>query len=179
MNKKERAQGSLEYLLILAAILAIAAVVVVIAQSMLSPGKKTADVGKTKYELLTKHDIELSNYNKPFDPTSTPSTLETAPEMIIKNGKEYPQYTSVECWKGDPEDLDGTLCFLHPNDYDSFCPGDDTCKELTKLGPDSIRSESKKIGQLSIYDDGREEYIILVGNVEQPSGGGDGGEGIA
>ncbi len=166
VNKRERAQGSLEYLLILAAILAIAAVVVIVAQAMLSPAERTANVGKTKYELLTKHDIELSGYNEPFDSTSRPSTLETAPEMIIKSGKEYPQYGSGECWRGDASEISGTLCFLHPADYECGA----NCKELTKLGPDSIRSASEKMGQLSVYDDGRDKHIILVGDVsKQPS----------
>jgi len=57
-----KGQGSLEYLLILAAILAIAVVVVVVAQSMLSPAETAADVTEDKYGCGV-NGIELVGYD--------------------------------------------------------------------------------------------------------------------
>lgn len=57
----KKGQGSLEYLLILAAILAIAVVVIVVANSMIGTPQKTADLNKDKYECSMK-GIELIDY---------------------------------------------------------------------------------------------------------------------
>jgi hypothetical protein len=58
----KKGQGSLEYLLILAAILAIAVVVVVVANSLLGSPKAQADISSDKYGCITNH-IELIGYN--------------------------------------------------------------------------------------------------------------------
>jgi uncharacterized protein (UPF0333 family) len=67
MNK---GQGSLEYLLILAAILAIAVVVVVVANSMLAPAKASGAVTEDKYNCGLS-GIELKNYIAPYSGTAT------------------------------------------------------------------------------------------------------------
>ena len=56
----KKGQGSLEYLLILAAVLAIAVVVVVIAQNMISPGRERGDIGPTDELPVTIADFEAS-----------------------------------------------------------------------------------------------------------------------
>ncbi len=61
-----KGQGSLEYLLILAAILAIAVVVVVVAQSMLNPATKSAEVTEDKFNCATA-GIELVDYKEAYD----------------------------------------------------------------------------------------------------------------
>ncbi len=61
MDKK--GQGSLEYLLILAAILAIAVVVVVVARSMMAPAKRAGKAAQDKY-VCGNSGIELVNYNE-------------------------------------------------------------------------------------------------------------------
>lgn len=59
----KKGQGSLEYLLILAAILAIAVVVVVVANSMISAPTEQADLNQDKYECAIV-GIELTDYTK-------------------------------------------------------------------------------------------------------------------
>ena len=58
-----KGQGSLEYLLILAAILAIAVVVVVVANSMLAPGQEAGEVAQDKYNCGVV-GIELHGYTR-------------------------------------------------------------------------------------------------------------------
>jgi hypothetical protein len=70
----KKGQGSLEYLLILAAILAIAVVVVVVAQSMLAPGKAAGATTTDKYNCGLA-GIELTSY----DTSYTGSGLTEAP----------------------------------------------------------------------------------------------------
>lgn len=72
----EKGQGSLEYLLILAAILAIAVVVIVVANSMLSTPQTTAQLTKDNYEASVA-GAELIGYERPFD-----GTVATAPASI-------------------------------------------------------------------------------------------------
>jgi hypothetical protein len=61
----KKGQGSLEYLLILAAILAIAVVVVVVAQSMLSPGKAAGAATTDKYNCGLA-GVELTTYSTSY-----------------------------------------------------------------------------------------------------------------
>lgn len=61
--ENNNAQGSLEYLLILAAVLAIAVVVVVVANSMMSPAEASADVSEIKYR-CSMEDIELIGFDE-------------------------------------------------------------------------------------------------------------------
>ncbi|MCD6522740.1 MAG: class III signal peptide-containing protein [Candidatus Diapherotrites archaeon] len=87
-----KAQGSLEYLLILAAILAIAVVVVVVANSMLAPGQEAGAINQDKYQ-CSLQGIELVNYNK------LPTTLSEAKQVKIKyQGIGGP--TGVSCVDG-------------------------------------------------------------------------------
>ncbi|MCD6522739.1 MAG: class III signal peptide-containing protein [Candidatus Diapherotrites archaeon] len=64
-----KAQGSLEYLLILAAILAISAVVVIVANTMLAPGQASSSVTSDKYAASLK-GIELVGYSQVYDGVS-------------------------------------------------------------------------------------------------------------
>jgi len=57
----KKGQGSLEYLLILAAILAIAVVVVVVANSLMSAPQTQAKVGEDQYR-CSLQQIELTSY---------------------------------------------------------------------------------------------------------------------
>ncbi|MCK4327011.1 MAG: right-handed parallel beta-helix repeat-containing protein [Candidatus Diapherotrites archaeon] len=73
----KKAQGSLEYLLILAAILAIAVVVVVVANTLMAAPKTAAVVEEDKYTFAT-NGVELVSYSAPFsadDPGSLPAEL--------------------------------------------------------------------------------------------------------
>ncbi|MFC2174662.1 class III signal peptide-containing protein [archaeon] len=60
----KKGQGSLEYLLILAAILAIAVVVVVVANSLLSAPQQQTKLGEDKYT-CSLQGIELVGYSTP------------------------------------------------------------------------------------------------------------------
>lgn len=79
-----RGQGSLEYLLILAAILALAVIVVLIANSMLGTPKETAVVNQDKYNFALQ-GWEIRGYDRPYDPNDPG----TRPETIAKSGKSY------------------------------------------------------------------------------------------
>ena len=79
-----RSQGSLEYLLIFAAILAIAVVVVIIATQMLSPGEEAATLQADKYT-ASLAGIEFPDYVVFYD-----GSAETAPTTLIYKGDEYP-----------------------------------------------------------------------------------------
>ena len=81
-----KGQGSLEYLLILAAILAIAVVVVVVAQSMLNPAKSSAEVTEDKFNCATA-GIELLDYSEAYGGTGTVDA-------------QYSGDTYTECTKG-------------------------------------------------------------------------------
>ena len=59
----KKGQGSLEYLLILAAILAIAVVVVVVANSLMSAPQTQAKVGEDQYK-CSLQQIELISYSE-------------------------------------------------------------------------------------------------------------------
>ncbi len=71
-----RGQGALEYLLILAAILAIAVVAILVAHNIMSPARTSVGVGADKYSCSIS-GIELLNYNKPYD-----GTQNTAPGQV-------------------------------------------------------------------------------------------------
>ena len=80
-----RGQGSLEYLLILAAILAIAVVVVLIANSMLGSPKDVNTVNQDKYNFALQ-GWEIKGYNNPIDVSDT---AESAPESFNWRGDSY------------------------------------------------------------------------------------------
>ncbi len=86
-----RAQGSLEYLLILAAILAIAVVVVIVATSLLSNPQSQTEISQAKYEAALQ-GVEFIGYDSVFD-----GTLATAPLQIVKQGEAWsnPQISFV------------------------------------------------------------------------------------
>ncbi len=71
-----RGQGSLEYLLILAAVLAIAVVVILVANNIMNPARTGASIQMDKYS-CSLEGIELLNYNSPYL-----GTRETAPGQI-------------------------------------------------------------------------------------------------
>ncbi len=68
----KKGQGSLEYLLILAAILAIAVVVVVVANSLLAAPQEQTQINEDKYG-CSLQGIELVNYNSAFGSTGVPT----------------------------------------------------------------------------------------------------------
>jgi hypothetical protein len=78
-----RGQGSLEYLIIAAAVLAIGAVVVVVVNSVFFAPKTSADVNKDKY-LASVAGIEIQDYATPYDGTAA-----TAPKTMIYKGVVY------------------------------------------------------------------------------------------
>lgn len=79
---KSGGQGSLEYLLILAAVLAIAVVAVVVANSMMSPAETSASVEDDKYEASVS-GVELQEYDDPLDMGSAEAAVETRPERLV------------------------------------------------------------------------------------------------
>lgn len=91
MNK---AQGSLEYLLILAAILAIAVVVVVVANSMIAAPEGQADLNKEKYQASIA-GLEFVGYN-----TLYAGTVETAPVAITYKDTPYEVWGAEELEEG-------------------------------------------------------------------------------
>ena len=79
-----RGQGSLEYLLILAAILAIAVVVVLVANAMLG-SPSDAGIAKTEVAAFAMNGIDVRGYEKPFS-TGNPATL---PASILADNTVY------------------------------------------------------------------------------------------
>ncbi|MFC2174888.1 FG-GAP-like repeat-containing protein [archaeon] len=79
-----RGQGSLEYLMVFAAILAIAVIVVLIANAMLGAPSESAisEQDKANFALA---GFDLRGYDKPFDPTD-PKTL---PQAIVQGDNTY------------------------------------------------------------------------------------------
>ena len=82
----KKAQGSLEYLLILAAILAIAVVVILVAHKVASPAQNSAIINQDKYS-CAQAGIELVNYNSLVDPSKPKVAVH-----VRYRGKYY------ECW---------------------------------------------------------------------------------
>lgn len=78
-----RSQGSLEYLLILAAILAIAVVVVVVANQVLRPAKSAVFLQEDNYK-ASLHGIEFIAYAKPYEGLVT-----EAPRALIYKQEKY------------------------------------------------------------------------------------------
>ncbi len=76
MREDRAAQGSLKYLLILAAVLAIGVVAVLIANQMMGPAKTSA--GESSLA-----NIEIKGYGKSFDMSSNETAFETRPEKLI------------------------------------------------------------------------------------------------
>lgn len=69
----KKGQGSLEYLLILAAVLAIAVVVVVVARSMMAPARTRGQAEQDRYDCGLS-GLQLKNYNEQIvDETEIPS----------------------------------------------------------------------------------------------------------
>ncbi|MFC2175000.1 class III signal peptide-containing protein [archaeon] len=80
----KRGQGSLEYLLIFAAILAIGVVVVLVANAILGAPSESLVVQEDKYNLALA-GFEVIGYDSPFDPT-VPDTL---PKALIQGDTDY------------------------------------------------------------------------------------------
>ncbi|MFC2174999.1 class III signal peptide-containing protein [archaeon] len=80
----KRGQGSLEYLLILAAILAIAVVAVLVANSVLGTPADATIAQQDKYGLALA-GFEVNGYDKPFDPANK----NTLPQSIVKGDNIY------------------------------------------------------------------------------------------
>ena len=83
MTPPNKAQGSLEYLLILAAILAIAVVTVVVANQMLNPAETAAAIQQDKY-VCGLQSIELIDYDKPYV-----GTKNTCPDFLKYEGEKH------------------------------------------------------------------------------------------
>ncbi len=82
MRGGRAAQGSLEYLLILAAVLAIGVVAVLIANQMMGPAKTSTSVKEDKYQ-ASLANVEIKGYGKSFDMSSEETAFETRPEKLI------------------------------------------------------------------------------------------------
>ncbi|MFC2174998.1 class III signal peptide-containing protein [archaeon] len=80
----KRGQGSLEYLLILAAILAIGVVVVLVANSMLATPSGAAALQEDKYKLATQ-GFEVKGYDEAF----TPGESDSLPDSLKKGDYDY------------------------------------------------------------------------------------------
>ena len=79
----KKAQGSMEYLLILAAILAIAVIVVIILSQLLAPGEDSTTVTEDKYNFAIA-GFDIKGYDQPFNPADPT----TAPGMIVASDNE-------------------------------------------------------------------------------------------
>ena len=80
-----RGQGSLEYLLILAAILAIAVVIVLIANMLLGTPKEANLINQDKYNFAT-NGWEIRGYDKPITPSDP---CASGRMTFVKGGKVY------------------------------------------------------------------------------------------
>ncbi len=81
----KRAQGSLEYLLIFAAVLAIAVVIVLVANSLLGSPQEATEVQQDKYSFAV-NGFEVNGYDKPInvnDPTTFPNSLNKQDTIYI------------------------------------------------------------------------------------------------
>lgn len=115
-----RGQGSLEYLLILAAILALAVIVVLIANMMLGSPRETNIVTQDKYNFAVR-GAELRGYERPIDPGDA---CGTAPELIVVDGEEYgcadPAAPSWAELIGELHDSQGGSYPVHVEDGEFF-----------------------------------------------------------
>ncbi len=84
-----KGQGALEYLLILAAVLAIAVVVILVAHQVATPAQQSALVNEDKYS-CAQAGIELVNYNRLPDRSKLATTTSSGQSVLVKyNGKTY------------------------------------------------------------------------------------------
>jgi hypothetical protein len=95
-----KGHGSHEYLLILAAIHAIAVVVVVVAQSMLSPAQTAADVTSDKYGCGV-NGIELVGYDTVYDTGTLPIKYKDTPLSCISDNTVGDTELSAACTIAD------------------------------------------------------------------------------
>jgi len=80
-----KGQGSLEYLLILAAVLAIAIVVIIVGNSLVTAPEQSTVISKDKFE-ASFDGVTFAGYNKAFDPND----VNTWPDAINYEGETYP-----------------------------------------------------------------------------------------
>ncbi len=94
----EKGQGSLEYLLILAAILAIAVAVVLVANQMMTPAEERGKISEDKHK-CSLAGIELNGYDSRYDGTS-----ETVPDSIslTNSGEELERNGGTESTSEKP-----------------------------------------------------------------------------
>jgi hypothetical protein len=112
MKFNKKGQGSLEYLMILAAVLAIAVVVVVLASSFLSRQRLTANINEQKLTCGQK-GIEIKNYEEEF-PTSVDqiiSQYEVSYQGILVNapGGVAPNCSTSTDFPNPPSDPAGSF----------------------------------------------------------------------
>lgn len=81
-DEMKKGQGSLEYLLILAAILAIAVVVVLISSSLLAEPEEATAINEDKYSCAVA-GIELIGYSEAYD-----GTLAKSPSAVARNSDQ-------------------------------------------------------------------------------------------
>ena len=107
--KDDVAQGSLEYLLILAAILAIAVVVILIANQLMAAPQEANIINQEKYECALS-GVELIGYDALYD-----GTKDTAPSAVRLHyrGREYFE-------PFDSDDVYGKEILTLP-EYESAC----------------------------------------------------------
>ena len=142
-----KGQGSLEYLLILAAILAIAVVVIVVANSMIGAPQTTAQLTKDKYEASVV-GAELVGYDKLYD-----GNADTLPAAIKYKGSTY---------------SGGQLVIISTANYDAAA----AAGGVTTLF--SLGATPKRVGYVANYG-GYTDAIIVEGNaagINPPHGGG-------
>ena len=109
----KKGQGALEYLLILAAVLAIAVVVILVAHSVSTPAQQSTVVNQDKFA-CAQAGIELVNYNSlPADPSKTNPVL----VQVRYQGHEADCAT-----EGDVSDADAT-CTIHSSGGNTYTIG--------------------------------------------------------
>ncbi len=109
----KKGQGALEYLLILAAVLAIAVVVILVAHQVATPAQSSATVNQDKFA-CAQAGIELLNYNSlPDDPSKTNPVL----VRVRYQGHEADCKT-----EGDVSGADAT-CTIHSNTGNTYTIG--------------------------------------------------------
>lgn len=122
---REKGQGSLEYLMILAAVLAIAVVVVVIASSFLYKQRVIAEISNQKALCATK-GIDLPNYKDAFYTDATDAATKL---RVVYQGTVVGEPTGTQCDDAQPAD---------PSWVEASCEiGDPTMKPMLTVAANS------------------------------------------
>ncbi len=117
----QKAQGSLEYLIILAAVLALAVVIVLLAGSWLGTPIESATANQDK-NAFAVNGIEIRGYDKAFVIGDT----KTLPDSLIKDGISYVyagEYTDKGKLVGEITDENGDTHNVYVNDGNGYYVG--------------------------------------------------------